>query len=116
MPSFLFPSLAAAAAGLVFVPVLIHLINLLRHRWGQWAAMQVLLQAQRMHSTWILLSQLLLQLWRMVAFAAWGRGQDAGPGRGRRAHRTRHFRLPCEGLGESLGAARHAAKTGDGRR
>ncbi len=70
MPTFLFPSLAAAAAGLIFVPVAIHLINLLRHRRVQWAAMEFLIQAQRKNRTWIMLKQLLLLLLRMLALAA----------------------------------------------
>ncbi len=56
--------LAAAAA-----PVLIHLINMLRHRRVDWAAMEFLLVSQRKHRTWIILKQLLLLLLRIIAVA-----------------------------------------------
>jgi hypothetical protein len=55
---------------LVGVPVLIHLINLMRHRRVQWAAMEFLLASQRRHRKSILFKQLLLLLLRMVAVAA----------------------------------------------
>ncbi|HQU42742.1 MAG: hypothetical protein B7Z73_02920 [Planctomycetia bacterium 21-64-5] len=55
--------------GLVAVPVLIHLINLLRHRRVPWAAMEFLLESQRRNSTWIKLKQLFLLLMRMAAVA-----------------------------------------------
>jgi len=54
---------------LVGVPVLIHLINMLRHRRVRWAAMEFLLQSQRKNRTWVLLKQLLLLLVRMTAVA-----------------------------------------------
>ncbi|MCG8587417.1 MAG: BatA domain-containing protein, partial [Pirellulales bacterium] len=54
---------------LVALPILIHLINLLRQRRVQWAAMEFLLESQRKHRTWILLKQLLLLLLRMAALA-----------------------------------------------
>jgi hypothetical protein len=53
----------------VGLPILIHLINLLRQRRVQWAAMEFLLESQRKHRTWILLKQLLLLLLRMAALA-----------------------------------------------
>lgn len=58
--------------GLLLVggPVLIHLINMLRHRRVRWAAMEFLLFSQKKHRTWILLKQLLLLLLRMGAVAA----------------------------------------------
>jgi hypothetical protein len=56
--------------GVVALPVLIHLINMLRHRRVQWAAMEFLLQSQKKNRTWILLKQLLLLLLRMIAVAA----------------------------------------------
>jgi hypothetical protein len=56
--------------GLVAVPVLIHLINMLRHKRVPWAAMEFLLASQRKHSTWIRLKELLLLLLRMAAVAA----------------------------------------------
>lgn len=55
---------------IVGVPVLIHLINMLRHRRVQWAAMEFLLQSQKKNSTWIRLKELLLLLLRMLAVAA----------------------------------------------
>ena len=50
--------------------MLIHLINLMRHRRVQWAAMEFLLESQKRHRNWILLKQLLLLLLRMAAVAA----------------------------------------------
>jgi len=55
---------------LVGVPVLIHLINMLRHRRVEWAAMEFLLVSQRKNRTWVILKQLLLLLLRMAAVAA----------------------------------------------
>ncbi|HEX4144994.1 MAG TPA: BatA domain-containing protein [Pirellulales bacterium] len=55
---------------LLSVPVLIHLINRLRHRRVGWAAMEFLLASQRRSRNWILLKQLLLLLLRVVAVAA----------------------------------------------
>ena len=52
------------------VPVLIHLINMLRHRRVRWAAMEFLLLSQKKNRTWVLLKQLLLLLLRMAAVAA----------------------------------------------
>lgn len=52
---------------LVGVPVLIHLINLLRHRRVRWAAMEFLLRSQRKNRTRVMLKQLLLLLMRMTA-------------------------------------------------
>lgn len=68
MPSFLHPGLLWGLL-LLAVPVLIHLINLLRHRRVEWAAMEFLLESQRKNSTWIMLKQLLLLLLRMAAVA-----------------------------------------------
>jgi len=69
MGSFVhYPLLWGLAA--VAVPVLIHLINMLRHRRVEWAAMEFLLISQRKHRTWIVLKQLLLLLLRMAAVAA----------------------------------------------
>ena len=50
---------------LVLVPLLIHLINLMRHRRVQWAAMEFLLQSYRKHRKWVWLKQLLLLLARI---------------------------------------------------
>ena len=52
------------------VPVLIHLINMFRHRRVPWAAMEFLLISQRRNRTWVLLKQLLLLLMRIAAVAA----------------------------------------------
>jgi len=61
---------AIGAAALVGVPILIHLINLLRHRKVEWAAMEFLLESQRKNSSWIMLKELILLLIRMLATAA----------------------------------------------
>jgi len=58
-------AMAVAAA----VPVVIHLINLLRHRRVKWAAMDFLLAAFKKHRNWVRLKQLLLLLLRMAALA-----------------------------------------------
>jgi hypothetical protein len=70
MPEFVHYSLFAGGIGAVAVPVLIHLINMLRHRRVEWAAMEFLLISQRKHRTWVVLKQLLLLLLRMAAVAA----------------------------------------------
>jgi hypothetical protein len=74
MPSFLHPALlwtlGLPTLGVVAVPVLIHLINMMRHRRLQWAAMEFLLVSQKKHRTWVILKQLLLLLLRMAAVAA----------------------------------------------
>jgi hypothetical protein len=51
------------------VPLLIHLINILRHRRVKWAAMEFLLQSYKKHRKWIWLKQLILLLMRMAAIA-----------------------------------------------
>ncbi|TWU10846.1 BatA domain-containing protein [Allorhodopirellula heiligendammensis] len=65
---FLYPTLAA---GFLFVgvPLLVHLINLLRHRRTQWAAMDFLLASYRKQRRWIVLRQLLLLLARLAVAA-----------------------------------------------
>ncbi len=74
MPSFLHPTLfwtlGLPTLGAVAIPVLIHLINMMRHRRIQWAAMEFLLLSQKKNRTWVLLKQLLLLLLRMAAVAA----------------------------------------------
>lgn len=73
MMNFLYPGAwigAAAAAALICVPILIHLINMMRHRRIPWAAMEFLLISQKKNRTWIILKQLLLLLMRMGAIAA----------------------------------------------
>ncbi len=54
---------------LVLLPLLIHLINMMRHRRVRWAAMDFLLQAYKKHRKWIWLKQLILLLMRMAAVA-----------------------------------------------
>jgi hypothetical protein len=51
--------------GLVSLPLLIHLINLMRHQKVEWAAMEFLLKSHRKNNNWIRLKQLLLLLARM---------------------------------------------------
>ena len=74
MPSFLHPALfwtlGLPTLGVVALPVLIHLINMMRHRRVEWAAMEFLLVSQKKHRTWVILKQLLLLLLRMLAVAA----------------------------------------------
>ncbi len=66
---FIFPSLAWAFL-LAAVPLLIHLINMMRHQRVQWAPMVFLLASFKKHRRWIWLKQLLLLLMRMAAVAA----------------------------------------------
>ena len=54
---------------LALVPLLIHLINLMRHRRVKWAAMEFLLKSHKKHRKWVWLKQLLLLLMRMAAVA-----------------------------------------------
>ncbi len=54
---------------LALVPLLIHLINLMRRRRVQWAAMEFLLRSYKKHRRWIWLKQFLLLLARMAAIA-----------------------------------------------
>lgn len=67
----MFPLVHPFFWGMWFVaaPVLIHLINMLRHRRVEWAAMEFLLLSQKKHRTWVILKQLLLLLLRMAAIA-----------------------------------------------
>ncbi|GAA4421846.1 BatA and WFA domain-containing protein [Bremerella cremea] len=65
---FVYPALAWAFA-LVSLPVLIHLINMMRHRRVKWAAMDFLMQSHRRMKHWVMLRQLLLLLTRMAAIA-----------------------------------------------
>ena len=67
--SFLFQSLLAIGLPLVALPLVIHLINLRRHRRVDWAAMDFLLESQKRNKKWILLQQLLLLLLRTSAVA-----------------------------------------------
>ncbi len=65
---FIYPSLIGGFL-LVLLPLLIQLINLMRQRRVEWAAMEFLLQAYRKHRKWIWLKQFLLLLARMAAIA-----------------------------------------------
>ena len=65
---FLYPALTAGFF-LALLPLLIHLINMMRHRRVQWAAMEFLLQSYKKHRKWVWLRQLLLLLARMAAVA-----------------------------------------------
>ena len=68
--SFLQPSLIYTwLLPLIALPVLIHLINLLRHRRVHWAAMDFLLESQKKNQNWIRLKQILLLLARVAAVA-----------------------------------------------
>lgn len=67
MPMFDFPSLVWWGLPLVAAPVIIHLINLLRHRQVRWAAMEFLLASQRKYRTRVLLKQILLLCLRVAA-------------------------------------------------
>ncbi len=69
MPTFVYPSLLWGLA-IMAVPVLIHLINMMRHRRVRWAAMEFLLLSQKKNRAWVLLKQLLLLLLRMAIVAA----------------------------------------------
>ena len=51
----------------MLLPLLIHLINMLRHKRIEWAAMEFLLKSYKKHRKWIWLKQLLLLLMRMAA-------------------------------------------------
>lgn len=68
MPGFVYSPLLWGLL-IVGVPVLIHLINMFRHRRVDWAAMEFLLASQKKNRTWIILKQLLLLLLRMLAIA-----------------------------------------------
>ena len=52
---------------LALLPLLIHLINMMRHQRVQWAAMEFLLASYKKHRKWIWLKQLLLLLARIAA-------------------------------------------------
>src|SRR6476619_5016344 len=54
---------------LALVPLLIHLINMMRHRRVKWAAMEFLLASYKKHRKWVWLRQMLLLALRMAALA-----------------------------------------------
>lgn len=70
MFSNLFTSSPAVWSGLiaamVALPILIHLINLVRHRTIEWAAMEFLLKSHRKNRNWVWLKQFLLLLSRIL--------------------------------------------------
>lgn len=61
---FIYPALTIGFL-FVAVPLLVHLINMLRHRRQRWAAMDFLLASYRKQKKWIVLRQLLLLLARL---------------------------------------------------
>lgn len=65
---FLYPALTLGFL-FVAVPLLVHLINMLRHRRQRWAAMEFLLASYRKQKKWIRLRQLLLLLSRLAVAA-----------------------------------------------
>lgn len=65
---FLYPALTLGFL-FVSVPLLVHLINMLRHRRQRWAAMDFLLASYRKQKKWIRLRQLLLLLSRLAVAA-----------------------------------------------
>jgi hypothetical protein len=67
MPTFDFLPLLWWGLPLAAAPIIIHLINLLRHRKVPWAAMEFLLASQRKYRTRVLLKQWLLLLLRVAA-------------------------------------------------
>ncbi len=58
---------AGMAATMIALPILIHLIQRLRHRTVQWAAMDFLLRSHKRNRNWIRLKQFLLLLSRIAA-------------------------------------------------
>ncbi|MGD9646716.1 MAG: BatA domain-containing protein [Pirellulales bacterium] len=68
MTAFVHPALLWGL-GLVAAPILIHLINLWRHRRVRWAAMDFLLESRKKNQRWVLLRQLLLLAARIAAVA-----------------------------------------------
>ena len=67
MPTFDFLPLLWWGLPFAAAPVIIHLINLLRHRKVPWAAMEFLVASQRKYRTRVLLKQILLLLLRVAA-------------------------------------------------
>lgn len=63
------PGLAAAGAGLIAAPIVIHLINRMRYRTVHFAAMEFLLASQQKNRRRVLLEQLLLLLLRVLIVA-----------------------------------------------
>lgn len=69
---FLNPGFLAAAAALVSVPIIIHLINRMRFKRVRWAAMEFLLKAQKRNRRRLIVEQLLLLLLRCLLVALTG--------------------------------------------
>ncbi len=69
MGGFTYPALAWGGLLIVGLPVLIHLINVLRLRRVQWAAMEFLLKSHKKHKRWVWLKQFILLLLRIAALA-----------------------------------------------
>jgi len=67
MPSFDFPTLVWWGLPLAAAPVLIHLINLLRHKRVAFAAVELLMAGQKKYRTRVLLRQLVLLALRTAA-------------------------------------------------
>jgi hypothetical protein len=65
-PFVLNPAVAAAGAGLVAAPIVIHLINRMRYRKVRFAAMEFLLASQQKNRRRVLLEQLILLLLRVL--------------------------------------------------
>ncbi len=72
MFTFLFPALALAGVALMAAPLLIHLINMMRHQRVKWAAMDFLLKSYKKNRNYVWLKQLLLLLMRMAAMLLLG--------------------------------------------
>src|SRR3954452_16933502 len=69
---FLNPGYLAAAAALVSVPIIIHLINRMRFKRIRWAAMEFLLKAQKRMRKRLIIEQLLLLALRCLLVALAG--------------------------------------------
>jgi hypothetical protein len=69
---FLNPGFLAAAAALVSVPIIIHLINRMRYKRVRWAAMEFLLKAQKRMRRRLIIEQLLLLVLRCLLVALTG--------------------------------------------
>src|SRR3712207_4798409 len=66
------PGYLALAAGLISVPIIIHLINRMRYRRVRWAAMEFLLKAQKRNRRRLIIEQLLLLALRCLLVALAG--------------------------------------------
>src|SRR5207237_5526560 len=63
---FLNPYTMVAGAALVSAPIIIHLINRLRYRRVQWAAMEFLLKSQKKNRRRLIIEQLILLMLRIL--------------------------------------------------